>query len=384
MGKKRKRLINLEVNELSMVDSPAIGETFIITKNVKRGLGVNKKVTLNKATSSWNESIKKAVNHENKSCMFCGITKEDEEKSLGMGLLCSVCFDCAFKRMEKGVFEECIEGTFDFEKFKSEYPNDEIFKKDDNLDNEENNDDSENDESKENEEDDDEENNDDKADENNEEENEEKNDGFIELESELSKLKESNEKLEKSLDDVKEMLSTSLSIHEQTAMGFNEIVSLTFGALDLVTNLMENESEESEKCIKEIKEKISQEDVSKAGAKISSSRLQTLRDIAEKLSQLIESVSGESIKESKKKNVESIDELKNITKNNTDMIKGVEEKLIGLIKNVEALSLAGGVSNALDDEMEDQSEIDKSDKVDFSDIVGLSDIKKRYESKLKN
>lgn len=391
MSKKKKRLINLEINELSMVDSPAIGETFIITKNVKRGLRVNKKVTLNKATKLWNESISKAVDQKNEKCLFCGITKEEENKTLGLGLLCGVCFNCAFERMEKKVFDQCIEGTFDFEKFKSEYPDDDIFKsgdvedeekKDDDVNEDEKKDDVEDEEKKDDDVSDDEKKEDEEDDET--KEDEEKNDGFIELESELSKLKEGNEKLEKSLDDVKEMLSTSLGIHEQTAMGFNEIVGLTFGALDLVTNLIDTDKEDTAKCIKEIKEKISQEDVSKAGAKISSSRLQTLRDIAEKLSQLIESVSGESMKESKEKNVKSIDELKNISKNNTEMIKGMEEKLIGLVKNVEALSLAGGVSNALDDEIEDQSEINKFDKVDFSDIVGISDIKKRYESKLKN
>ena len=73
-------------------------------------------------TKFMKEEKHKAVDETNTHCKFCGISAEDEAKATGLGLLCSCCFTCAVEREEKGVFEACIEGTFDFDKYKEENP----------------------------------------------------------------------------------------------------------------------------------------------------------------------------------------------------------------------------------------------------------------------
>ena len=45
------------------------------------------------------------------TCKFCG------EKENPLGLKCGVCFSCAYSREDKGVFDACLAGTFDFDKY---------------------------------------------------------------------------------------------------------------------------------------------------------------------------------------------------------------------------------------------------------------------------
>jgi len=109
LRKPKKRLESLEVDELSLVDKPAIEQTFIVTKSM-----TDNKFDIKK-TAGWKSVVKKSASGD--ECKFCGITKEDDT----MGLICSVCFFCAVDREKNGVFDDCIAGTFDFDKYLVEH-----------------------------------------------------------------------------------------------------------------------------------------------------------------------------------------------------------------------------------------------------------------------
>lgn len=135
--KGRKRLIDLEVDEFSMVDKPAIDETFILAKR----LGMKEKEII-KAELLWGMTVEKVVDTKNTHCKFCNISSEEEAKSIGAGLLCSVCFNCAVERIDKDVFDQCLDGNFDFDKYKEDHPDE--FTKDDNDEDDDNTEDNSN------------------------------------------------------------------------------------------------------------------------------------------------------------------------------------------------------------------------------------------------
>ena len=54
---KMQRLVDIEIDEISLVDKPAIGEEFIITKSVEGGKAVKKKKGKAKKTTGKNIQI---------------------------------------------------------------------------------------------------------------------------------------------------------------------------------------------------------------------------------------------------------------------------------------------------------------------------------------
>lgn len=115
----RKRIVDLEVDENSLVDKPAIGETFFVIKSLKGGAAMMVTKELIEKASGWSAKINKAVDHTGEACLFC---KEAGGREPKIGLLCSVCFTCAFERTDKGVFDECVGGTFDLAAYQKKYP----------------------------------------------------------------------------------------------------------------------------------------------------------------------------------------------------------------------------------------------------------------------
>lgn len=429
-----KELFDLEIDEVSAVDMAAIGESFYITKSIntnnKKGAKVakGKKLPLIKAMPKWSETIQK--NDEGKCgehCHFCGITKEVEAEQMGAGLRNSVCLGCALEHFEKGVFDSCLELTFDIEKFKVDFPEiklHELSKEDDSDEDEETEEEKLAREAKEEaerlaaEEDDSDEDEDD-SDEDEETEEEKSARILAEETAKASKNKEGESnpeldndklekrfgKLEKSLEDVSGMLERSLELHDVAAGAFNEVVTLTFASLDMVMMLIEERMEDGEEeavqqnrsIFGEINDSIKsvREEVSKAGAKISGKRMAVLREIATKLSELIESVmTAESKKGVTKSAMDEVqkslksfkEELKEEIKTSSSSLKeDIDEKLKEVNTKLDDFEQSGGASFGLGDEEEDDSDDDleetnKGDSV-FSGLVGLDDITKSIEKK---
>lgn len=113
-----KRIVNLTVNEFSPVDKPAIGEEFIIIKSLDGKKPSESFGQVIEKGISWKSSVEK--NHSEEGiCHFCKIDGGSEPK---IGLKCGVCFSCAFDRMDKGVFDQCLAGSFSFDEYKKAYP----------------------------------------------------------------------------------------------------------------------------------------------------------------------------------------------------------------------------------------------------------------------
>jgi len=113
-----KRIVNLTVNEFSPVDKPAIGEEFIIIKSLDGKKPSESFGQVIEKGISWKSSVEK--NHSEEGiCHFCKVDGGSEPK---IGLKCGVCFSCAFDRMDKGVFDQCLAGAFSFEEYKKAYP----------------------------------------------------------------------------------------------------------------------------------------------------------------------------------------------------------------------------------------------------------------------
>lgn len=113
-----KRIVNLTVNEFSPVDKPAIGEEFIIIKSLDGKKPSESFGQVIEKGISWKSSVEK--NHSEEGiCHFCKVDGGSEPK---IGLKCGVCFSCAFDRMDKGVFDQCLAGSFSFEEYKKAYP----------------------------------------------------------------------------------------------------------------------------------------------------------------------------------------------------------------------------------------------------------------------
>lgn len=416
-----KRLFDLEVDEVSLVDKPAIGETFNVIKSVKGKKGSSSmgkkikkdKVSKFKAMTNWattfklkgkkkKASKKKGVNHSNENCLFCKMTAKEESETMGLGLLCSVCFDCALERDEKGVFDDCIDGKFDMEKYKEAHPDDPIFKteeettdddedgeeseenldKNDNSDDEEDSDDEE-EESEEEESDDEEEDDDDEDGEDTEKSEDQKT---------ITDLGKRITKLEKSFKDVSKTLDRSLGLHEQSANAYDELSTLTLSALDGFMFLVGNEVEEDDEAQKEEGSltglmgeimgnmKKVKEMRSKAGAKVSASRMRVLREIAEKLTQLIDSVSGQSEKkgESKKALDETVATLKSEVSDLKGTLEESEADKESLNKRLDDLENEAEGSNGIDDDEESETTTKTTSKGSsiFSNIVDIDNIQK--------
>lgn len=443
MGKKKVKkgavneLFDLEIDEVSTVDSPAIGESFYITKSInnKKGAKVakGKKLPLIKAMPKWSEGLKKNEDTCGDHCHFCGITKQVEEETMGAGLRNGVCLGCALEHYEKGVFDKCLELAFDIEDFKKKFPDVKLHQTE-KADEDESDDDSDEDDSKDDEgkkddkkddkkegdeaDSDEDEDDSDEDDSKGDEEDDSKKStekpasvdnkkGSTSSESGNDDLSKRIETVEKSLEDVSDMLERSLELHSVAGDALSEVVALTFASLDMLMIMIEERMEEDGEQAKtqsslfsEINESIKSVrlDVSKAGAKISGKRMAVLREIASKLSELIESVMG--IDDSKKgvtksaisevqKSLESFkDEIKEeISSASSSLKKDIDERLKQVNTKLEDIELSGGTSLRLDDDEEFESDTDKDvEKGEsvFSGLLGVEDIKKSIERKKRN
>ena len=435
-----KELFDLEIDEVSAVDLAAIGESFYITKSVNKNnkggakVAKGKKLPLVKAMPKWSGKIEKSDEDKcGEHCHFCGITKEVEAEQMGAGLRNSVCLGCALEHFEKGVFDACLELTFDIEKFKVDFPEIKLHElskegeEDSDSNEDENEDDSDKEgkppkSKKEGEEDSDDEGNgeDEDADDSNDENSEknkssdntatgDENKGDDSSESDNSDLSKRVVKLEKSLEDVSSMLERSLELHDVAAGAFNEVITLTFASLDMVMTMLEERMEEGEagqaveqrSLFGEINDSIKsvREEVSKAGAKISGKRMAVLREIATKLSELIESVMNVDSKKGVTKSAmtevqkslnEFKEELKEEIKTSSSSLKeDIDEKLKEVNTKLDDFEQSGGASFGLSDDDEDDSDSYDEDNVGkgeslFSDVVGLSDVAKNIKKKQRN
>ena len=434
-----KEIFDLEIDEVSAVDMAAIGESFYITKSInnKKGAKVakKKKLPLIKAMPKWSEQVAKSDEDKcGEHCHFCGITKEVEAEQMGAGLRNSVCIACALEHFEKGVFDDCLNLTFDIEKFKESYPDIKLHEStvktdeegEEDSDDEEEGEDSEDENvdgkkppKKEGEEDSDEDSDEDVD--NTDEEDSEKNKSAAATvgenesdaegsESDNADLSKRVVKLEKSLEDVSGMLERSLELHDLAAGALNEVVTLTFASLDMLMTMIEERMEdgESEEATQQnslftsINESIKsvREEVSKAGKKISGKRMAVLREIATKLSELIESVinvdSKKGVTKSAinevQKSLESFKEevKKEISDSSSSLKEDIDEKLKSVNTKLEDIEQSGGASFGLGDEDPDDLDpepnedgVEKGESV-FSDVVGLSDISKNIKRKQRN
>lgn len=413
-----KELFDLEIDEVSAVDSPAIGESFYITKSVnknkpKKGADMSKPVT---KSGAWNGAVKKSEG-ECTHCVFCGITKEEESEQMGMGLIKNVCFECAVQHHEKGVFDSVLDGTFSTETFKESYPDIELIievptaKSEDGKSGDEDEAGSEDDAgeagSKDGEEDEAGSEGDSDEDADSDEDEDGENDSEKSANSEDKDNKGENagqesdsvKALEKRIEDVEGMLERTLELHDVAAQSLNEIVALTFASLDAVMavaeeRLAESEDQKSKDLFNEINESIKsvREDVTKAGAKISGKRMAVLREISEKLTSLITSVMGqEAVKGLSKSHVDlqkSLDEMKSSFQ---EEIKEVKEDYETQLKEVntklEEVEQAGGGSFDLGDEDESTHVEDESDpqqKSVFAGLVDVKEIQKQVDRKKRN
>lgn len=226
MGVKKKRLIDLEVDEVSLVDKPAIGETVYLTKRVEDEPVAKKKGAVTKSEDA-------------KSGETADVTKTE---------------DGAEDTSDDATDDDETEGEAD--------------------------------------------------------------DGDA---SDATKLLADNvnkrfAKIEKSLVDVEAMMAQSLQLHEMVTVHLNEMLSLNLGALDAVMMMMEEQTpdetatapaaadNQTMSLITEIRESVKavRQQVLKAGAKMSRTRLQALRDIAAKLTELITSVEPVSTDDTEK------------------------------------------------------------------------------------
>lgn len=452
-----KRIVNLTVNEFSPVDKPAIGEEFIIIKSLDGKKPSESFAQVIEKGISWKSAVEK--NHSEEGiCHFCKVDGGSEPK---LGLKCGVCFSCAFDRMDKGVFDQCLAGAFSFEEYKKAYPQEfDLSKKvlvpSDSMTREELKKSLEERSDKF-----DIEMRDDaaltfpagfpthlddyadpvnlkfpidteertknarvrfkqfassyKAEESKKGIHERifrreikfgVNPGFdpddpldqllpSDLKEDLQKgsendggdMKDTLEKIQKQFSELKTMLEQSLSLHDEAARALNQIVELNVMALEQIAMLAQG-AEGGEGAAAptsaqtEMMQTIStfKAEISKIGAKISSERLTVLREISEKLSNLIRSVMGEE-KDEKKKNLSKATEglvsriqsletsVEAVRNESTNKIEAIGKRL-NEIENT-----AGGSAALSDDEEGGDDGKDKSQKSVFSDIIGLDDIK---------
>jgi len=460
-NEQRQRLVDLDIDEISLVDKPAIAEEFIITKRVegkgKPTMKISKAKEIQKGVF-WKRAMKKDAEgtKHGDSCAFCGITTEDEAKSVGMGLRSGVCFKCAVANMEHGVLDACIDGTFDLEKFKKDHPEVTLFTKADaddaddgkgkdgkkgkgkkkakakaadeaegdseadpdedesegdseaegdeaesDEDESEDGDEAEGDED-ESDEDESDEDGDDEAEgdeaESDEDESEDGDeaegdeDGEGESEDEPPAADPASKTTEQRLGEMEGMLASSMDFHEQTVKALHQTGMLALHTLEL--NLKSLTPEQA-KLVKELKEKIKtfRGTVQKAGAKISASRLQTLRDVVDRLATLIQSVAGEAGKDGKtggkktKKSVSSdgdsavLAQLQEMQKSFETALAGKDAAITKLTNRLDDLDAFGGASTEIEDD-DDSDDSDDSDSEDeggsvFKDFGPLTEVSKR-------
>jgi len=219
-------------------------------------------------------------------------------------------------------------------------------------------------------------------------------------------------KAEASMKAVEKMLTDSLALHEAAAMALGEIVNLNLSALDAVMVLMqddedmmagEGEGDQAKGLVQEIRDSVKavSSEVSKAGAKISRTRMTALKEIADKLVALIASVDTTAAEKGvkQKKSIEVAKALQatlatlnsdvskrfeDLTASCQQLEKNIEGKLEGVAKRLEEMENTAGASDAIadedDSEQEDSSTSGTSKSV-FSGLIPISDIKTRVQKR---
>jgi hypothetical protein len=380
----QKRIVDLEVDENSLVDKPAIGESFFLIKRMKDGTIAPLPKEIIQKASGWMESVKKSETNAPDTCVFCKVEGGREPK---LGLLCSVCFSCASERIDKGVFDACIEGTFDIEKYRVENPDElqepSTTKADPAAPPEE----------KTNEE------GERKPTESPDKQTQENPDN---LKSDPEKPAETSVeiklvKLEKQVEDLVAMLQESLGLHESAAQALNQAVALIASALEQLATLStmdtggEGETEETmaaaknvQTCVQALREQNTSEPIEKVGAKISSARMQMLRDLSEKLAELLGSLVDSRGKDGKqngtRKDLELVVTRLGDVEAQIKELASKAEDLPKLVKRIDDLENTSGASGALDGD-EEPSPKTTSKKSLFSDVIGLSDIKQGIDAR---
>lgn len=218
--------------------------------------------------------------------------------------------------------------------------------------------------------------------------------------------------VEKNYTDLQEMLATSLDFHDQAAQALNSVVVITMAALEMLVEMAAEEDMPGDnaedaasssdvsvtantKSLGEVRDlcKKFQEDVKKAGAKISSSRMALLNDIATKLNALISSVAGEEgkgKKKGKKKSAVVIETLKtqieDLKKSFTDvqsekdeLKKQVGEQATRLGEIESTAGASAGIGDDADEESEEESEDKTKNKSVFAGLIPVEQIKERHK-----
>ena len=350
--KKRKkkagqvtRLIDLEVDEVSLVDKPAIGEEIYLTKSVEGGKVKLKKKNILKS----GEEEEAAAAADPKAAAPAAAEGEEETKEIDTN-----------EEEAEGEEAEAAEGEEEGEE---------------------------------------------------EEAAEGEEEAEAAVEGDLAKRVVA---LEKNTQELQEMLATSLDFHDQAAQALNSVVVITMAALEMLVDMSEEDMGEhmpegeggeanaemsaAAKSVGEIRTlcKQFQEDVKKAGAKISSSRMALLQDIATKLNALISSVSadeGKGGKKGKKKSVVAMESLKqqlaDLKKSFTD-VESEKEQLkkqvaeqatrLGEIENTAGAS--AGIGDDEEEDSESESEGDKTkNKSVFAGLIPVAEIKERHQKR---
>jgi len=427
--KAKQRLKDIDIDEISLVDKPAIDSEFVLTKSMKSKGGnkvtkkkIKKSVELKKGID-WASTVTKSSDDVPAvACKLCGISKKDEAEQIGLGMLSSTCFNCAIEHLDKGVLAQCLTGTFDADAFLEKNPDLKPTSKDEDAEGEGDAEGSEGDsedeagegdangnkKTKDGEESEDEESedegegdaaaskadgegddaeggegeSDDEESEGEGEESEDESEGDDESEDDEAAEGDTEKRVaavEKNLADIEGMLGATLEMHEQTIMMMSQMGELTMGALELTMMLREESGEMSSEdeatvqaAAKALQSKIKifrKKFVRKAGAKISAGRLKVLREMAEKLSDLISSVSEDAAKAKSKgrskktvKSAEVMELKKSVKKLTDDLTKSASEKeelekgLVELANRLDDIEKSTGFSSELDDEDEDDSE----------------------------
>lgn len=198
----------------------------------------------------------------------------------------------------------------------------------------------------------------------------------------------------KSLAEMQETLEGLLELHDMAAGAMNAMLAMTVNAFQMCAGMMEmGEAEMVEaqvKSLADIKKTLgeSQVEVQKAGAKISSSRLAVLQEIATKLTSLLAEVQA-AAKEGKKGGKKKSEDMEAVEKRASDLegqlkaandeLKTTKEDVTKLANRLNELETSAGASSAVEGD-EDDSESSSNQtqtKSVFSGLIPLDEIKKR-------
>ncbi len=207
----------------------------------------------------------------------------------------------------------------------------------------------------------------------------------------------------KEVSELQDTLNSMLEVHEFAAGAMNALVAMTFTAIEMCSSMTETVAasaavaltEDQKKKFDEIKKSMSEvkPEVQKAGAKISASRLATLQEIATKLAGLLSEVSEEAGKVGKKKSAseesvstlsKQVEELQTSLKSAQEDSTKAKEEVAKMANRLGELEGQSGTSSAVDDDEEDGDEPASSQtksKSVFANLIPTQDIVKRVRER---